>query len=43
VIFADGTLHEVALDGNAAVIRAQAEAVRFNLPFASAAHDDEDG
>jgi Short C-terminal domain len=31
VIFADGTYAESALDGNAAVRAAQAEAVRFNL------------
>lgn len=31
VIFADGTYHEAALDGNAAVRDAQAEAVKFNL------------
>ncbi|MGO9079915.1 MAG: hypothetical protein ACLQDY_12855 [Streptosporangiaceae bacterium] len=30
VVFADGTLHEHKLDGNAAVRQAQAEAVRFN-------------
>jgi Short C-terminal domain len=31
VIFAGGTYHETALDGNAAVRAAQAEAVKFNL------------
>jgi hypothetical protein len=31
VIFADGKYHETALDGNAAVRAAQAEAVKFNL------------
>jgi hypothetical protein len=31
VIFPDGTYHEAALDGNAAVRTAQAEAVKFNL------------
>lgn len=31
VIFADGTYHETALNGNAAVRTAQAEAIKFNL------------
>jgi Short C-terminal domain len=31
VIFADGTYHETALNGNTAVRAAQAEAVKFNL------------
>jgi hypothetical protein len=31
VIFADGTYHETALNGNAAVRAAQAEAIKFNL------------
>jgi hypothetical protein len=31
VIFADGKYHETALNGNAAVRTAQAEAVKFNL------------
>jgi hypothetical protein len=31
VIFADGKYHETALDGNAAIRAAQAEAIKFNL------------
>lgn len=31
VIFADGAYHEAPLDGNAAVRKAQAEAIRFNV------------
>lgn len=31
VIFADGTYHETAVDGNASVRTAQADAVKFNL------------
>lgn len=37
VVFADGTYHETALDGNAAVRAAQAEAVKFNLIAATPA------
>lgn len=36
VVFADGTVHERKLDGNAAVRAAQAEAVRFNALAANA-------
>lgn len=44
VVFADGTFHETKLDGNAAVRKAQAEAVRFNLLAKSAeAGEDDDG
>jgi hypothetical protein len=35
VIFADGKYHETALDGNAAVRAAQAEAVKFNIMAAT--------
>ena len=35
VIFADGTYHETALNDNAAVRAAQAEAVKFNLMASS--------
>jgi hypothetical protein len=37
VIFADGRYHEAALDGNAVVRAAQAEAVKFNLIAAAPA------
>lgn len=45
VIFADGTYHETALNGNIAVRAAQAEAVKFNLmagtPAAQAQEQDD--
>jgi hypothetical protein len=45
VIFADGTYHETALNGNTAVRAAQAEAVKFNLmagtPAAQAQQQDD--
>jgi hypothetical protein len=37
VIFADGKYHETALNGNAAVRAAQAEAIKFNLMASAAA------
>jgi putative oligomerization/nucleic acid binding protein len=37
VIFADGKYHETALNGNAAVRAAQAEAIKFNLMAGTAA------
>jgi hypothetical protein len=42
VIFADGTYRETKLDGNAAVRKAQAEAVRFNLLVGTAAGGEPD-
>jgi hypothetical protein len=40
VVFKDGSLHEQRVSGNSAVIRAQADAVRFNALAAAAASEE---